>query len=75
MLIQKGEYQGKPTIILANEANERYTFSFGSAKALKLIKAIVEQPKEFFEALVEITEDELDAETISKLDSIVKVLS
>jgi len=49
MLIEESEFKGKPVLVIKNDENERYPFSFGLSKARKIlasydeIKAFVEK--------------------------------
>jgi len=40
MLIEESEYMGKPMLILKNDEKDRFPFSFGLAKAKKIVEAI-----------------------------------
>lgn len=48
MLIEESEYMGKPMLVLKNDEKDRFPFSFGLAKAKKIIEA-VEDIKKFVE--------------------------
>jgi hypothetical protein len=48
MLIEETEYMGKPMLSLKNDENDRFPFSFGLAKAKKVLGAI-EEIKKFVE--------------------------
>jgi hypothetical protein len=40
MIIQESEYQGKPVLIIKNDENDRFPFSFGVSKAKKILDSI-----------------------------------
>ncbi len=40
MIIEESEYQGKPVMIIKNDENDRFPFSFGLSKARKVIESI-----------------------------------
>ena len=46
MLIEESEYKGNPLLVLKNDENDRFAFSFGVGKAKKILEAI-EQIKAF----------------------------
>jgi hypothetical protein len=48
MLIEESEYMGKPMLVLKNDDKDRFPFSFGLAKAKKILEA-VEDIKKFVE--------------------------
>ena len=48
MLVEETEYMGKPMLSLKNDENDRFPFSFGLAKAKKVLAAI-EDVKKFVE--------------------------
>ncbi len=49
MIIEETEYKGKPVLVIKNDENDRFPFSFGMSKARKIvenfdrIKAFVEK--------------------------------
>lgn len=47
-MAEKGEYQGKPILILKRNENDRFPFSFGVSKA-KLIMENLDAIKKFVE--------------------------
>lgn len=47
-MVEKGEFKGKPILILKRSENDRYPFSFGLAKA-QLILDHIEEIKKFVE--------------------------
>jgi hypothetical protein len=47
-MIEKGEYKGKPLIIIKRSEDDKYPFSFGLSKA-KLILDNIEEIKKFVE--------------------------
>ncbi len=47
-MIEKGEYKGKPLIIIKRSEDDKYPFSFGFSKA-KLILENIEEIKKFVE--------------------------
>lgn len=47
-MIEKGEYKGKPLIIIKRSEDDKYPFSFGISKA-KLILENIEEIKKFVE--------------------------
>ena len=47
-LIERGEYKGKPLLILKRSEDDKYPFSFGVSKA-KLILDNIEEIKKFVE--------------------------
>ena len=48
MLIEESEYMGKPMLVIRNDENDRFPFSFGLAKARKILGSI-DQIKAFVE--------------------------
>jgi CO dehydrogenase nickel-insertion accessory protein CooC1 len=42
MIIEESEYQGKPVLVIKNDENDKYPFSFGVGKAKKVLAAIEE---------------------------------
>lgn len=46
MLIEESEFKGNPMLVLKNDENDRFPFSFGLSKAKKILEAI-EQIKVF----------------------------
>ena len=48
MLIEETEYMGKPMLSIKNDENDRFPFSFGLAKAKKVLGAF-EDIKKFVE--------------------------
>ena len=47
-MIEKGEYKGKPLIVIKRNEEDKYPFSFGLGKA-KLILENIEEIKKFVE--------------------------
>ena len=47
-MVERGEFKGKPLIILKRDEEEKYPFSFGLGKA-KLILENIEEIKKFVE--------------------------
>jgi hypothetical protein len=47
-MIERGEYKGKPLIIIKRSEDDQYPFSFGISKA-KLIVENIEEIKKFVE--------------------------
>ncbi len=47
-MIEKGEYKGKPLIIMKRNEEDKYPFSFGLSKA-KLILENIDEIKKFVE--------------------------
>ena len=47
-MIEKGEYKGRPLIIIKRNEDDKYPFSFGVSKA-KLILENIEEIKKFVE--------------------------
>jgi len=47
-MIERGEYKGKPLIVLKRNEEDQYPFSFGVSKA-KLILENIEEIKKFVE--------------------------
>ncbi len=47
-MIERGEYKGKPLIIIKRNEDDKYPFSFGVSKA-KLILDNIEEIKKFVE--------------------------
>ena len=45
MLIEKSEFKGKPILVLKNDEEDKYPFSFGMSKAKKIIESIEEIKK------------------------------
>ncbi len=45
-MIEKGEYKGKPVLIIKRDENDKYPFSFGLGKA-QLILDNIEEIKKF----------------------------
>jgi hypothetical protein len=45
-MVERAEYQGKPVITLKRDADDRYPFSFGPAKA-KLIVENIDEIRKF----------------------------
>lgn len=48
MIIEESEYMGKPMLVIKNDDKDRFPFSFGLAKAKKILGAL-EQIKAFVE--------------------------
>lgn len=48
MLIEESQFQGKAILIIKNDENDRFPFSFGLSKAKKILGAI-DQIKAFVE--------------------------
>ncbi|MDR1998257.1 MAG: hypothetical protein LBQ83_08050 [Candidatus Margulisbacteria bacterium] len=40
VIIEESEYMGKPMLVLKNDEKDRFPFSFGLAKAKKIVEAI-----------------------------------
>jgi len=38
MIVEETEFKGKPVLVLKNDENERYPFSFGLSKARKVLE-------------------------------------
>lgn len=49
-MIERGEYNGKPLIIIKRSEDDKYPFSFGLSKA-KLILDNIEEIKKFVEEI------------------------
>lgn len=47
-MIERGEYKGKPLIVIKRNEEDKYPFSFGMSKA-KLILENIEEIKKFVE--------------------------
>jgi len=47
-MIERGEYKGKPLIVIKRNEDDKYPFSFGISKA-KLILENIEEIKKFVE--------------------------
>jgi len=47
-MIERGEYKGKPLLIIKRDENDKYPFSFGMGKA-RLILENIEEIKKFVE--------------------------
>ena len=47
-MIEKGEYKGKPLLIIKRDENDKYPFSFGLSKA-KLILENIDEIRKFVE--------------------------
>lgn len=47
-MIERGEYKGKPLIVIKRSEDDKYPFSFGLSKA-KLILENIEEIKKFVE--------------------------
>ena len=47
-MIEKGEFKGKPILIIKRDEEDKYPFSFGMSKA-KLIVENIEEIKKFVE--------------------------
>ena len=45
MIVEKGEYKGKPMLIIKNSEDDKFPFSFGISKAKKILAAIEEIKK------------------------------
>ncbi|NQT30593.1 MAG: hypothetical protein HQ596_08470 [Candidatus Saganbacteria bacterium] len=48
MLIERSEFKGRPMLVIKNDENDKYPFSFGLSKAKKVLAAI-EEIKKFVE--------------------------
>ena len=46
MLIERSDYKGKPLLVIKNDENDQFPFSFGLAKAKKIL-ACLEEIKKF----------------------------
>lgn len=42
MLIEQSEFKGRPMLVLKNDENDRFPFSFGMSKAKKILGALEE---------------------------------
>jgi hypothetical protein len=40
MIVEESEYKGNPLLVLKNDENDRYPFSFGISKAKKILECI-----------------------------------
>jgi hypothetical protein len=40
MITNESEFQGKPVLIIKNDDNDRFPFSFGLSKAKKILESI-----------------------------------
>jgi len=47
-IVERGEYKGKPILVIKRDENDKYPFSFGVSKA-KLILGNLEEIKKFVE--------------------------
>jgi hypothetical protein len=56
MLVEESEYMGKPMLVIKNDENDRFPFSFGLAKARKAVGAM-DQIKAFVEKHDKLAED------------------
>jgi len=54
VVIERGEYQGRPTVSIRKDTEEmnNYPFSFGVAKAKLLLQALAQEP-DFIEKFVQ----------------------
>jgi len=68
IIIRKGEYKGFPVVIIENDDPARpESFTFGRAKARKLIEALSDDNcTRFLDILHEVADVKDDAETVSK---------
>jgi len=48
MIVEESEYMSKPMLVIKRDENDRFPFSFGMGKALKIVEAI-EDIKKFVE--------------------------
>jgi hypothetical protein len=48
MIVEQSEFKGNPMIVIKNDENDRFPFSFGIGKAKKILAAI-EEIKKFVE--------------------------
>ena len=46
MIVEESEFKGRPMLVLKNDENDRFPFSFGMSKAKKMLEAY-EQIKAF----------------------------
>jgi hypothetical protein len=68
MVIEKGEFKDSPMVTIKSDAADRWPFSFGPAKAAKLLEAISEHGLEkVMELLVEVAGDKCDDNTVEKV--------
>jgi len=42
MIIEESTYQGKPLLVIKNDENDRFPFSFGLGKAKKILESVEE---------------------------------
>ena len=45
MLIERSEFKGRPMLVIKNDEDDKYPFSFGLSKARKMVAAIEEIKK------------------------------
>jgi len=57
-MVERGEFKGKPVLIMKRDENDKYPFSFGLSKA-RLILENIEEIKKF---VAEYTEGEGDSQ-------------
>lgn len=71
MIVAKDSYKDSPTFVIKNDDNDRWPFSFGPAKAAKLLEAIAEKGlPQILELMIDVAGDKLDPtvkEEIEKL--------
>lgn len=71
MIVVKDEYKGSPTLVIKTTDEDKWPFSFGSAKAIKLLSAIAEKGlPTMLDMLVEIAGDKLDATTKKQIENL-----
>ncbi len=72
-MFTKGEYQGKPTLIFKSDEADRYPFSFGKGKAIKLVKALAEEGTHtIVDALIELCGNDVTPDEIEKIKTELK---
>jgi hypothetical protein len=61
MIVSKDKFKDSPTLVIKSDENDRWPFSFGPAKAAKLLEAIHEKgmPK-MLELMLDVAGDKLD---------------
>lgn len=45
MIIERSEFKGRPMLVIKNDEDDKYPFSFGLSKARKIVGAIEEIKK------------------------------
>ena len=48
MIIERSEFKGRPMLVIKNDENDKFPFSFGISKAKKIVENI-EEIKKFVE--------------------------